>query len=365
MDKRSLMRRAGHLQQWGGTRLVTLEDGGERGVRAVEFRTMAGLEFAVLIDRGMDVAWARYQGRSIAWHSPTGFVSPRLAELDDGLGWLRTFGGGLFATAGLDHILFPEVDPLDTYEEAARAGGTAYGIHGRVSNLPGRLIGYGEQWQDDACTLFAEAEVVQAGGLAENLRLVRRVETTLDGRSISWTDTVVNDGHLTTPHMLLYHINLGAPLLDEAAELLLPSDEIRWTTPSVPAGDGNGHLAIHEPVHGFQAQALEHRMRRSPGDRVEVALINRAAPDRPWGVSLDYDAQRFPYFFQWRFLAMGNYVTAFEPSTNAACGRTEARKAGELTLLEPGQALRSTTTVTVLDGASEVDLAAERIRRHR
>ena len=33
MDKQELMQRVGHLQQWGGTRLVTLEDGSERGVQ--------------------------------------------------------------------------------------------------------------------------------------------------------------------------------------------------------------------------------------------------------------------------------------------------------------------------------------------
>ena len=55
MDRAWLMARAGHIQQWGGTRLVALEDGTERGVRTVEFRTSAGLEFAVLVDRGMDV----------------------------------------------------------------------------------------------------------------------------------------------------------------------------------------------------------------------------------------------------------------------------------------------------------------------
>src|SRR6266849_5809762 len=59
----------GHLQQIGGTRLVTLEDGAERGVRVVEFRTASGLEFGVLVDRAMDIAWCRYKGRSISWLS--------------------------------------------------------------------------------------------------------------------------------------------------------------------------------------------------------------------------------------------------------------------------------------------------------
>lgn len=361
MERQELTARAGDLQQWGGTRLVTLEDGVERGVRAVEFRTTSGLEFAVLVDRAMDVAWARWQGRLIAWHAPVGFASPAFSEADTGLGWLRTFSGGLFNTAGLDHILFPEVDPHDTYTEAARAGGTAYGIHGRVNTIPGRLIGYGEEWRDGVCHLYAEAEIRQATTLGESLRLVRRVETTLDGRSISWTDRVENVWTLDTPHMLLYHINFGAPLLSEHCELHLPSAGIRWATPSYPEGDTEEYKQFAPPVAGFQAQAMEHELRSRPDGRVEAALINRAETERPWGVALDYDAERFPYFFQWRFLAAGNYVTAFEPSTNGAQGRAGAREAGELTLLKPGESRSSTTTVTVLDGAAECQAAVERI----
>ena len=362
MDRALLMARAGHIQQWGGTRLITLEDGTERGVRAVEFRTSAGLEFAVLVDRGMDVGWTRFQGRSVAFHSPVGFASPALAEIDGGLGWLRSFSGGLFVTAGLDHVLFPERDPADTYGEAARADGTSYGIHGRVAVIPGRLTSYGEEWRGDTCVLYAVGEVDQATALAEHLRLVRRVETTLDGKSITWTDRVENLWHLPTPQMLLYHINLGAPLLDPSCQLLIPSKAVRWTTPNVPSSDPSCYLRFQEPEYGFEAQAFEHEMAPQDDGQVEVALINRRDPDRPWGVSLLYDPTRFPFFFQWRFLARGNYVTAFEPSTNSALGRAHARDAGELTLLGPGESREAVTTLRVLDGAEECDAAAQRIK---
>ena len=361
MDRTAMMQRVGHLQQWGGTRLVTLEDGSERGVRAVEFRTTAGLEFAVLIDRGMDIGWARYQGRSIAWHSQTGFVSPAYAEVDAGMGWLKTFSGGLFNSSGLDHALFPETDPHDTYGEAARASGTSYGIHGRVSTIPGRLIAYGEQWRDDVCYLYAEAEVDQATGLGEHLRLVRRVETTLDGMHVSWTDRVENVWHLPTPHMFLYHTNLGAPLLDESCELLIPSVSIRWTTPNVPDNDPEVYRRLVAPQPGFEAQAFEHEMTADPDGRVEVALVNRNDESRPWGVVMEYDSARFPFFFQWRFLAVGNYLTAFEPSTNSALGRAHAREAGELTMLESGEWREATTTLRILDGVDACDATAARI----
>lgn len=362
MDKHTALAIAGDLQQWGGTRLVELADGPERGVRAVEFRTTAGVEFAAVVDRGMDVAWARYHGRSIAWHSPTGFVHPAHRD-NDRLGWLRTFGGGLFATAGLDHVLFPDEDPEDTYGYPARTS-TEYGLHGRVSTVPGRLRNYGEEWQGETCVLFAEAEVRQAGALAENLVLRRRVETTLDGRSIVWNDTVENEGRQPTPQMLLYHINLGAPLVHPSCSLLLPSREIRWAT-SDEASETGEHLTIPEPQRNFVEQAFEHDMVADADGRVEAVVINHADADCPWGISLRYERSRFPYFFQWRYFSEGTYALGFEPSTNAAAGRAEARRRGELTILEPGESRSARTEIAILDGPAECDAAAARVQAHQ
>ena len=357
------MRRVGHLQQLGGTRLVTLGDGAERGVRAVEFRTTAGLEFAVLVDRAMDIGWTRWRGRSVAWHSPRGFVAPAFKELEslDRLGWLRTWGGGLFTTAGLDHILFPQSDSHDTYNSSV-TDHMDYGMHGRVSVEPARLLGYGEEWRDGTCYLFAEGEVTQATALFEHIVLRRRVETTLDGAEITWTDTVINNGHQPTPQMLLYHVNLGSPLVGERSELHLPSREVRWTTPTVPDRDGF-HLEFTPPDPSFVEQAIEHDMAPSADGRVRLALINRDLEEQPWGVSFDYDKARFPYFFQWRVLAAGTYAIGFEPATNGVTTRDEAREAGELTILEPGESRTSSTTLGVVEGADAcaAAIAATRI----
>ena len=55
LSRRELARRLSRLDSTSGVRLVTLGDGAERGVRALEFRTGTGLDFDVLVDRCMDV----------------------------------------------------------------------------------------------------------------------------------------------------------------------------------------------------------------------------------------------------------------------------------------------------------------------
>ena len=54
-SKEGLLARVGDISQIAGVRQVVLNDGVERGVRAAEFKTGSGLDFTVLIDRGLDI----------------------------------------------------------------------------------------------------------------------------------------------------------------------------------------------------------------------------------------------------------------------------------------------------------------------
>src|SRR5436189_1916831 len=89
----------GSMAQIAGVRLMELADGKARGMRVAEVYTGSGFRFQVLIDRAMDIGYAEYQGKPLAW------VLPSLAGADqfepEGYGWSRTWGGGLVTTCGL------------------------------------------------------------------------------------------------------------------------------------------------------------------------------------------------------------------------------------------------------------------------
>ena len=95
--RRELMERVGDISQLGGIRNLTLNDGNENGVRAVEVRSGTGFRFVVLPDRGMDISEADHAGRLLCWRSSTGDVAPAFFE-PPGRGWLRGFFGGLLTT---------------------------------------------------------------------------------------------------------------------------------------------------------------------------------------------------------------------------------------------------------------------------
>ena len=138
LSRRDLAAQAGSLSAFGGVRLLTLEDGPERGVRMMEFRTGSGLRFTVALDRAMDIVEVEHKGHSLGWHSPAGLRHPGLHEVEGegGLGFARSFTGFL-VTCGLDHILGPEEVPADTYNYPGKRS-VRHVLH--ASSLRGRPI---------------------------------------------------------------------------------------------------------------------------------------------------------------------------------------------------------------------------------
>jgi hypothetical protein len=343
-DRAELARRAGDISAAGGVRAVVLDDGAERGIRVLEFRTGGGLAFDVLVDRAMDLGAAEFRGNGFGWRSATGFRHPGLHEYADegGLSMLRSFSG-LLLTAGLDHTLFTAEVDASQYRYPHRAA-VWNGLHGRVANIPARLHGYGERWiDDDRCVLWAEGEVRQAAIFAEHLRLTRRIEADLGGTEIRLIDTVRNAGFDPTPHMYLYHVNIGWPFLDEGARYELPAERTLWQSDSV-AEQGVSNVAMPAPQKGFVEQVYEHELKPDAAGKVRPRLVNERL-----GVffELEYDAAQFPAFFQWLHLREGAYAVGFEPSTHHVQGEPAAREDGSMTFLEPGEERRYETVFRV------------------
>jgi Domain of unknown function (DUF4432) len=325
-------RHVGDLAAVGGVRCVVLDDGVERGIRALEFRTGGGLRFDVLVDRAMDIGLAEFDDLSVGWRSATGFRHPGLHEIndEDGLSWLRSMSG-LLVSAGLDHTLFGGEVEAAQYHYPPRQT-VRHGLHGRVGNIPARLTGYGERWDGEHCVLWAEGEVHQAAIFAENLVLRRRIEADLGGAEIRLLDTVVNAGFDRTPHMFLYHVNVGWPLLAAGARFDAAIADTIWRSDSA-AAQGFSHTVLAGPQPGFVEQVYEHVLAQDADGRVRARLVN----DRLGrGFELDYDPVAFPAFFQWLNLREGSYAVGLEPSTHHVTGDGASRSDGSMIWLEHG-----------------------------
>jgi hypothetical protein len=351
--REELLARVGRLEQLAGIRLVEGGDGAERGVRMLRCWSGAGFDFEVLVDRGFDIGGAWINGRPLAWSSPVGLVGPWYCE-PAGIGWFRGFPGGLVSTCGLDHTLLGGADDTTVFNYPHRATET-YGLHGRYTGLPARLAGYGVSWDGDDGVLWAEGEVLQAALFGEQLLLRRRIEADLGGVSLRITDTVTNIGPTPCPHMMLYHCNIGFPVVDAGAELVYPSGP----GTCVSAASSPDYLELTGPSADFVEECYEHDMRAGPDGLAGAAVVNRAIG---LGVFQRYDRSALPRHITWRQLGTVAYVVAMEPSTNRDAGRFDARQRGELAHLAPGEARRYRLEIGALVGHDAIDAFARGAR---
>lgn len=321
--RRELLSRVGDISQIARVKLHRLGEGYEDGVLAADVMTGSGLQFTVLASRGLDVSSAAYRGIALAWRSAQSDRHPAFYE-PQGLGWLRSFPGGLVTTCGLTWMGAPDVDD-----------GVELGLHGRFSNTPATEVVARGCWQGDEYVLTVEGVVREAVVFGENVTLHRRITTSLGASNFTIRDTVRNEGFQTAPHMLLYHVNVGFPVVDAGSRVVVPAAE------TVPRDDEAAEGAeewnvVHEPRAGYAEKVYFHTVRPSADGTATAAVVN---PHLEGGIALyvQYRPEQLPHFVQWKMLGQGIYVIGLEPANALVMGRSKERAAGRLRYLEPGE----------------------------
>jgi len=314
-------------------------------MREVCFRTGSGLTFTVLPDRGLDIGGADYRGVGLAWRSRTGWVKPEFYE-PEANGFLRSFAGGLMVTCGLSQVGAANVDD-----------GIALGLHGRISNTPARNVQTRAEWIDDEYVLSCAGTVRETEALGTALELTRLTGTSLGSSAVAITDTIENIGFEPAPLMILYHFNIGYPLVSKGAEVLIPDSRIR---PRDEGSDGTGRYPrlIEEPVIGA-GEVVWYHDRFVQSASVTAAVMNTNTDGLgPAAFYVRYDTSTLPHLVVWRHPRAGINALGIEPATCEVEGRRAERTKGTVRYLDPGERLKVSLEWGVVTGRA----ALERLR---
>jgi len=333
-SRADLLVHVGDLSQVAGVRLGKWDDGVERGLRVADVHTGSGFDFTVLLDRGMDLGPAVYRGLPLTWISPGGFAHPMFFE-PQGIGWLRTFGGGLMAGCGLTYLGAPGED-----------GGESLGLHGRLSHLPARRVWVGEEWEGEEFRFWVEGQMRQYCVFGEVLRLTRRITSWLGQDRILIQDRVENMGAKVSPLMILYHINLGFPLLDETARLVAEPHPVQPRDSIAEPGLG-AWMHFQPPTPGYSEQVFYHDL---PADEAGWASIELVNPALELSLRVRFTKATLPNLIQWKMMGQGEYVLGLEPANCLVEGRSRERARGTLQTLEPGESRDFQVEITVSEG---------------
>lgn len=316
-----LRRRVGDVTQLARVEQFAEAEGPARGARRLRVVTGSGLEFDVHADRCLDIGAVTYRGTPLAWMAPRD-TGPSASAGHGALDWLRGFSGGLVATCGLDHFGPPCED-----------GGEAFGLHGRIgSHAATEVSAASGPTPDGGYELTVRGTVRQSRLFGENLVLHRTIRASLGSSSVELHDRVVNEGHAPAPHMILYHVNAGWPLLDDGAVLQVPGSAVTPRDADAREGLAAWHT-FGPPRPGWREQVFRHDL--PPEAVVEARLVN---PQLGLGLRLAVDSGQLPWIFQWKMLGEGAYVLGIEPANCPVIeGRARAREAGVLPVLAPGE----------------------------
>jgi hypothetical protein len=333
MKKEELFQYIGNGAQAGGTRHYVLSDGRGRDMRGIDVNSGAGLQYTILPDRGMDISLASFKGHNLVFLSCNGETHPAFFE-PESFGWLNTFTGGLLTTCGLTYLGAPVKD-----------GDELLGLHGRYSTIPARMVADLSEWIGDEYHIRIRGIIEEGHIFGDKMQVVREISSVQGQNTIRINDTVTNFGYKSSPYTILYHMNLGYPMLCEDAELIIDPVSTVPVTPFAAEGI-NDFRRFPKPQANIQEQVYYHKMKSDSKGESMVTLQNKKI-----GISLTikFNTAQLPFLTEWKMMGMGEYVLGLEPCNVPAKNRVTLKEENILPYLKPGESITNSIEVLLSD----------------
>lgn len=348
ISKKDILKRIGDITQLGEIKYYKFIDGVSRGVRGIDIKSPCGLDMTVLPDRGMDISYLAYKSIPISWKSATKETSPVYYE-SRGEEWLRTFYAGLLTTCGLTYMGDPCIDE-----------GEELGTHGRISNISAEHISMDGYWYNDIYVMVIKGKVREAKVFGDKIQLERKITTWMDTPKIVVEDIIENIGFNRSPLMVLYHVNIGYPVIDKESKLISPKSNV---TPRDKEArkEINNYFNFSDPVPNYKEQVFFHEIEADSEGNSNITIINESFNNGEGiGIWLKFNKNNLPYLIQWKNLSEGEYVCGIEPANSLIRGRKIEREEGTLKFIEPGESIYYRLEFNILTSKKDIDKFKER-----
>jgi uncharacterized protein DUF4432 len=309
------------------------------------------LSFTILPTRGMGLWRGRYHGNFLGWEAPLqGPVHPRhvCPTERNGLGWLAGFDEWL-CRCGLAYNGPPGEDVYT--DRAGRPRRDAITLHGRISNLPAHHVEVRVNL-DPPHELSIIGQVEEGMLFSPRLHLTATYTTIPGSNRLVIHDVVTNRGGEPAELQMLYHCNIGPPLLEAGSRVVLPIRELSPISPR--AAEGIDTLETYAgPTPGFAEQVYCCDLLADAHGKTLAMLYNRAA-DR--GIVIRHNRNELPCFTIWKNTGAleDGYVTGLEPAINYPNFKTFERRLGRVAVLPAGGRWECTWSLEIHDSAAGV-----------
>lgn len=314
----------GHESQLSGVEEHILLNGRSNGMRIYEIHTASGIDMAVLPDRCCDIARLRFRAVNLSYFSPCGYVSPTYYDSLE-TNWLKSFTAGFLTTCGLNNVGSPNID-----------NGDRLPLHGSIGNTPAEHA----WWNETEESYIIHGDVSDATIFDRKLYLRREIEINKATAAFSVTDHITNKGDKREPFEILYHMNMGYPLLDEDSIVKIPSISV-IPRDEHAAEDITNCLRMEKPQSGYQERCYYHVFEKG------VRTVSITQPKIGITLSLSFDSQQLDGFTEWKMMGIRDYALGLECGNCYPDGRDVMRRTGMLKFLEPGEQVTYSVKIAV------------------
>ena len=201
----------GNPLQIRGAEQYILQNGKGDGMHFLYIRNGLGLEVWISLDRCGDISRLSFKGDNMCFFSPCGYAAPQYYD-NQGNGFLKSFTAGFITTCGLTAV-----------GSACTDDGEELPLHGTVSNIPAELCCVDENEEG----LTVKLKIRDAVLFGKKLVMKRTYFFSYIENTFAIDDSVINEGDTDSPYMILYHCNIGYPLLSENSIVKIPYTTLR------------------------------------------------------------------------------------------------------------------------------------------
>lgn len=318
----------GHDSQIYGVEEHRLVGGKGDGMRLYEVNNGKGLELTISPDRSGDITRLRFRGMNMSYMSPCGYVAPAYYD-SIGNKWLNSFTAGFLTTCGLQAVGSPCED-----------AGEELPLHGSIANQPCEQA----YWTEEDGKLTVHTVTKDETIFGRKLRLERKIIVSTEKNEFEIHDTIKNTGDRVEPMEILYHMNMGYPLLDEDSVITIPAAEVTARDAHAEE-DIENWMHMQKPTAGYQERCYYHKF----ADEKGTASIYQ--PKLGMGLEITFDAKELDGFVEWKMMGVRDYVLGLECGNCYPDGRAAMRESGMLKFLQPGEVKEYHVKVRMLEEA--------------
>lgn len=327
MDKN--IKYLGHQFQISGVQKYQLVEGKGAGMRFLHVKNGCGLELHLSIDRALDIGHLSIDGINMSYITANGYVAPSYFD-DQSVGFLKSFSGGFLTTCGLTQVGAPNVFK-----------GVPQPLHGTISHIPSQNINVIES---DAF-IKVSGTIYDETIFSHKLILTRTYIISRLSNSFTIEDTIINRGDCSTPLQVLYHMNIGYPMLSEDAELTVAGSKV-IARDEYASKFLTDWPTIQAPTAQYKEQCFYHTFNQTP----LVTVTNKSIGKM---IRFSFDEKQLPYLTVWKMFGIRDYVLGIEPGNCFPDGCQVAAEQGILQHIQPDEQVSFKVTIDFLSSNKE------------